>query len=594
MICRGLFAIFLMYMTSQVMAQTYDAPKIECVHNVTSSSIEITWQIPTVACGSFNSYKIYTANSATGPFTLLTTITNQSQNSYIQMPVNATIPNFYYMESDFNCTGLSSKKSDTVENIVLPTPVIKSVSIENNVPVINWEPVVKPQIYGYQILQKKNVENVVGFAKGKLTRTMRLDTIDAGMMGPFLFSIDAQDSCGGNQGTSSAPFYHKTIYLTKIDDVCLGSIKLSWNAYNGWTTSKYRILVNKNNTGETVIQEQQKDNLSYIYTDFDYGDSLKIRIEAVDSSDTTIVSHSNQYIFKSTKVQRPKLLQVTSVSYLSNYVARITWFCDSNAQYDYFELIKYDGYSKTEIGYTKITKPIYTSGNFFSYIDSNASSTSTARYEVVFVDKCNDDQIGRSANSLFAKVKQTGLFKNEISWNESLFPDSVQYTISSYSLYVDDGSGNYSLLTTLPSGTLSYSHDIESLYQSKGQFCYYVVAHYTFDTTTQLLNYKMEARSEFACIEDRTVIHIPNAFKTTGVTPTFKPMFVFWNGNGFLMQIYNRWGTKIYETTNANYGWDGSTINGQATDEGMYSYIISFIGNDGKSNTKTGTVILLK
>lgn len=48
------------------------------------------------------------------------------------------------------------------------------------------------------------------------------------------------------------------------------------------------------------------------------------------------------------------------------------------------------------------------------------------------------------------------------------------------------------------------------------------------------------------------------------------------------LEIYNRWGLKIFETTNLNLEWDGRTISGQELPEGVYYYI-------ARVKTKSGT-----
>jgi hypothetical protein len=45
------------------------------------------------------------------------------------------------------------------------------------------------------------------------------------------------------------------------------------------------------------------------------------------------------------------------------------------------------------------------------------------------------------------------------------------------------------------------------------------------------------------------------------------------------MRIYNRWGEKMFETSDLNGGWDGFYMNTQALD-GIYICILELIGND--------------
>ena len=38
------------------------------------------------------------------------------------------------------------------------------------------------------------------------------------------------------------------------------------------------------------------------------------------------------------------------------------------------------------------------------------------------------------------------------------------------------------------------------------------------------------------------------------------------------MQIYNRWGNLVYETTNPDINWDGRNLQGEDLAEGVYFY----------------------
>jgi gliding motility-associated-like protein len=74
-------------------------------------------------------------------------------------------------------------------------------------------------------------------------------------------------------------------------------------------------------------------------------------------------------------------------------------------------------------------------------------------------------------------------------------------------------------------------------------------------------------------------LSIPNAFTpmgTPGLNDVFKPVLT---GDVvpsiFFMQIYNKWGQKVYETNDYDAGWDG-TVNGMPAPTGVYTYIISF------------------
>ena len=61
-----------------------------------------------------------------------------------------------------------------------------------------------------------------------------------------------------------------------------------------------------------------------------------------------------------------------------------------------------------------------------------------------------------------------------------------------------------------------------------------------------------------------------------------------------IVQVFNRWGNKIYESNQGAYNqrpWDG-TYEGEALPVGSYYYVIDY--NDGKTDSITGIVSIIK
>jgi len=87
---------------------------------------------------------------------------------------------------------------------------------------------------------------------------------------------------------------------------------------------------------------------------------------------------------------------------------------------------------------------------------------------------------------------------------------------------------------------------------------------------------------------------IPNAFTPNGdgINDVFRPTINMEIVN-YVFTIYNRWGKKVFETTDYTKGWNGN-INGVRQTTGNYIYIISFLGNANKPFLEKGNFILLK
>ena len=59
------------------------------------------------------------------------------------------------------------------------------------------------------------------------------------------------------------------------------------------------------------------------------------------------------------------------------------------------------------------------------------------------------------------------------------------------------------------------------------------------------------------------------------------------------MQIYDRWGNKVFETTNLTTGWDGN-YNGSMMNTGTYIYQASYTLNSGVTDKVKGNLILMR
>lgn len=93
-------------------------------------------------------------------------------------------------------------------------------------------------------------------------------------------------------------------------------------------------------------------------------------------------------------------------------------------------------------------------------------------------------------------------------------------------------------------------------------------------------------------------IVVPNAFTPNGdgVNDYFYPDFDCNNPTSLTMKIFNRWGEKVYETTDLYGQWDG-TYKGTIQPAGVYVYYIEFNGitnNTQKSFKLMGSLTLIR
>ena len=123
--------------------------------------------------------------------------------------------------------------------------------------------------------------------------------------------------------------------------------------------------------------------------------------------------------------------------------------------------------------------------------------------------------------------------------------------------------------------------------------CYRVGVNYRY-TLPDGSSEEAVSLSNRVCIEQFAKMYVPNAFTPGGKNPEFRPFFTFTeNIASYSMQIYDRWGGRIFETQNPSQGWDGKR---GSTDlpQGAYTFFIRMIQNNQSVVEKSGVVILLR
>jgi gliding motility-associated-like protein len=98
---------------------------------------------------------------------------------------------------------------------------------------------------------------------------------------------------------------------------------------------------------------------------------------------------------------------------------------------------------------------------------------------------------------------------------------------------------------------------------------YYVVSSYYYVDGVSLI--------ELPC-----VVNLPNVFTPNddGINDEF--MVQLCDSTQTELTIYNRWGNKVFETTDVNISWNGRTTSGELCSEGSYYYVVITRGKKEK------------
>ena len=92
---------------------------------------------------------------------------------------------------------------------------------------------------------------------------------------------------------------------------------------------------------------------------------------------------------------------------------------------------------------------------------------------------------------------------------------------------------------------------------------------------------------------NESALQVPNVFTPNGDGINDEFRVAYRSLRSFQMAVYNRWGNKIYTSTNPDEGWNGKIGNRNAA-AGPYFYYIKAEGTDGKKYIKKGDINLIR
>ncbi len=115
--------------------------------------------------------------------------------------------------------------------------------------------------------------------------------------------------------------------------------------------------------------------------------------------------------------------------------------------------------------------------------------------------------------------------------------------------------------------------------------------HHTYRVTAYKKNNNaISSRSNYTEVYAPAAVFIPSAFtpNADGMNDVFKIKGE--NLQDFKLLVYDRWGEKIYESTNSNEGWDG-TYKGNPVQNDTYVYQVTAKNLGDKKMTGAVTLV---
>lgn len=560
--------------------QTIEPPNLTCVTTLFDGNVVLEWELPPAqTCGAFLGYRIYATSNASAPYSLLATITNQTQTTFTHVNANGGVTTwYYYMTTDLQCPTFQVGQSVTLDNLAPETPPITSVSINNNGNIeLNWEASTSPETAGYVIYQ----ETTSGFVAidTVLGNGTSFEHIGVDVSLTQTYTIAAIDACGNIGLLYDNP--HKTILLEVDINRCNQTLDLSWGTYENWDNpiTAHQIRASVNGSVRRLVQTVSGEDFTVSLSDYNDGDNVCLTAQAVELF-TGNASTTNEVCVTVDIVEPQDYIYLSNVSINDDGDLEIFWNWDENADLKEYSILQ-NGVAKTQN--IQVLQPLA------YYLEENfVADTGSVSVQVASTDSCDAVKTSTLAKTIFLSGNAGTDYQNLLSWSAFEMEFSEVFSYQIYRIVEDIPE----LVGNVDANTLSFADAINGYNEAEADIRYYVVAQHYIELPDGTMK-AVFSQSNTILIEQESKIFMPNAFAPEGQNNEFKPVMVFAENSTFQMLIYDRWGQLLFETTDAAAGWDGRK-SGQILRQGVYTYVVRVTQLNGETIEQKGTVVLIR
>jgi gliding motility-associated-like protein len=204
-------------------------------------------------------------------------------------------------------------------------------------------------------------------------------------------------------------------------------------------------------------------------------------------------------------------------------------------------------------------------------------------YKLVNVDLCGNVSVNNKEVCTILLKGNAEPFVNKVNW--------LPYD------YWNLGINKYELLKTEPQlyeNSILYSKTDKPLIYSDNSLNYdNGLYQYTILAYENIFGNNQTSRSNTIDLIQLPIVYCPNAYTENGdgLNDEFLTLPVF--VKDFHLQIYNRWGERIFETRNKKEGFNGK-YRGNEIQNDVYFYLVSYTGWDSSLHTLKGNFTILK
>ena len=557
-------------------------PELSCVR-----SDSVFWDVPNKNCnGPFNAYLLYGSTSQNGPYDLISSISNPTQLAYFHNSAHNQ-EWFYYMETDADCPGQATISSDTISNQIPEVLAIDFVSVQGNQAVINWTPNTNDQSIGHTIYRVTDmgtnpIETV-------FNQNIYIDPLAMASSQIQGYALTAVDACA-NESPIDLP--HFTTYMVLGEQLCERTVELTWIPYQNWSEGieRQEIWLSTGFENFELLTTLSDTASQYIFDVFEDEVYHCFHIAAIEK-ETGFRSISNESCLTVNIIEPVQTLDITNINITNDNQIELEWTWNTNADLANTQILRTNlGNDAVDTIEWEVPNPLLSTNN---YLDESISIGDTYySYAINTVDACGKTLSTDFIKTLYLEGTALQNRTNQLSWTPSELPNII---VNNYQLFQIDRTTGIETLLMEVDGTITEAIDVlNPRFNEEADKCYVLQATATLslaDGTSQVIT----SRSNTTCVQQFATLYMPNAFTPNGKNPIFKPVIVFGDASSeYEFTIFDRWGGKLFESTEIEKGWDGRSKNGRDLPKGTYTYSVRLVQPNGETIAKEGVLVLLR
>lgn len=377
-----------------------------------------------------------------------------------------------------------------------------------------------------------------------------------------------------------------TIYLEGYFDACQASVFLNWNEYNSWRgeIERYGVYTSINDGDWQLNKELEDGNTSAVLNGLEENTNYDILIAAIRDNANRDSSTSNKINLLTTMKVLPDYI-FANYTTAKNEGQELSFSIDPLGDMDAYNLYRSD----EEQGEYELIQTFSDASTTITYFDPAPFLSGPYYYKLEGINFCDNPLV--FSDNIASTVVLNGAINNKevtLAWNayQNYKMQGARYSVERR--YGELPYETIAELTDLAYIDYPLNTTSEEVFSSRVTYRITAMAGVVNSYGVNAAGFSNEKSFELPA----AVLFEYNAFVPGGDengNERFGPTMDF-IPDDFLFRIFNQNGYLIFETKNADFPYWYGKINGKFASEGVYAYVVTYKGADGKKQLLSGNV----